>query len=164
MYGEGSERSRQRGTAAHNTVQVAGLDSSEVWGGFRVARRARPVGLVLKTFDSIEVVCAHDGYRHLSGRPMHERRWSFAPRSLLVTDRVSGPPRLAEAHFLLHPSVSVETTGSSASSADPVLMLRLPRGQRVQVDVQGADIRLEAATWHPEFGQCLPSKIGRAHV
>src|SRR5262249_30785534 len=41
-YGVGSERQRQRGTGAHNTVRVDGSDSSEVWSGFRVARRARP--------------------------------------------------------------------------------------------------------------------------
>src|SRR5450759_4718040 len=41
-YESGDERLRQRGTAAHNTVVVDGQDSSEVWGSFRVARRARP--------------------------------------------------------------------------------------------------------------------------
>ena len=42
-YGAGAERLRQRGTAAHNTVVVDAQDSSQVWSGFRVARRARPV-------------------------------------------------------------------------------------------------------------------------
>ncbi|MEN9780004.1 MAG: hypothetical protein RL014_1152 [Pseudomonadota bacterium] len=41
-YGSSAERLRQRGTAAHNTVVVNGQDSSEVWGGFRVARRPLP--------------------------------------------------------------------------------------------------------------------------
>ena len=41
-YERDSERLRQRGTAAHNTVQLGGVDSSEVWSGFRVGRRARP--------------------------------------------------------------------------------------------------------------------------
>ena len=40
-YGLGEERQRQRGTAAHNTVVIDGENSSEVWAGFRVARRAR---------------------------------------------------------------------------------------------------------------------------
>ena len=44
-YGLGPERLRQRGTAAHNTVVVDGENSSEVWGGFRVAGRARPTGI-----------------------------------------------------------------------------------------------------------------------
>src|SRR5690606_5224257 len=40
-YENDAERLRQRGTASHNTVVVDGHDSSEVWGAFRVARRAR---------------------------------------------------------------------------------------------------------------------------
>ena len=36
-----AERKRQRETAAHNTVLIDGKDSSEVWAGHRVARRAR---------------------------------------------------------------------------------------------------------------------------
>ena len=39
------ERKRQRGTAAHNCVMIDGKDSSEVWAGHRVARRARVVGM-----------------------------------------------------------------------------------------------------------------------
>jgi uncharacterized heparinase superfamily protein len=39
-YGVSAERLRQRGTAAHNTVVVNDESSSEVWSGFRVARRA----------------------------------------------------------------------------------------------------------------------------
>ena len=41
LYGLSEERHRQRSTAAHNTVVVDQLNSSEVWGGFRVARRAQ---------------------------------------------------------------------------------------------------------------------------
>jgi uncharacterized heparinase superfamily protein len=41
VYGSGEQRQLERGTAAHSTVVVDGENSSEVWGGFRVARRAR---------------------------------------------------------------------------------------------------------------------------
>jgi len=37
-YEPGSERDRQRGTRCHSTVLVDYVNSSEVWGGFRVAR------------------------------------------------------------------------------------------------------------------------------
>ena len=47
-YGSGPERLAERGTAAHSTVQIDGADSSEVWGAFRVARRARVFGVSLK--------------------------------------------------------------------------------------------------------------------
>jgi uncharacterized heparinase superfamily protein len=45
QYGRGPMRQWERSTAAHNTVEIDGENSSEVWDGFRVARRAYPVGL-----------------------------------------------------------------------------------------------------------------------
>jgi hypothetical protein len=44
-YGTGPEREAERGTPAHSTVTVDGENSSEVWAGFRVARRAKPFDL-----------------------------------------------------------------------------------------------------------------------
>ncbi|MGA2830773.1 MAG: alginate lyase family protein, partial [Streptosporangiaceae bacterium] len=40
-YARGPVRDYERSTAAHNTVEVDGADSTEVWGAFRAARRAR---------------------------------------------------------------------------------------------------------------------------
>ena len=65
-YGLGEERERQRGTAVHNTVVVNGENSSEVWSGFRVARRARPFDINLGRAGSCSIVRAsHDGYQRL---------------------------------------------------------------------------------------------------
>ena len=55
-YGLGAERLRQRGTAAHSTVQIDGADSSEVWSGFRVARRARPLCRTLDELDGAVIL------------------------------------------------------------------------------------------------------------
>ena len=49
VYGSSDERLRQRGTAAHNTVLIDEQNSSEVWSGFRVARRARPLDVMLSS-------------------------------------------------------------------------------------------------------------------
>lgn len=144
-YSAGPERSRQRGTAAHNTVVLDGRDSSEVWAAFRVARRAHPVGLRIVDGGRPEVVCSHDGYRRLPGRPAHTRSWMFDEKRLVVEDRISGAFRSAEARFHLHPSVESEQRGSMA-------VLQLPLGQRVRLSVEGGGLRSEASTWHPEFG------------
>src|SRR5690606_4780416 len=74
-YGHGSERIRQRGTTAHNTVVVDGADSSEVWSGFRVARRARAINPEVHDHQGLEASCSHDGYHRLPGRVTHHRRW-----------------------------------------------------------------------------------------
>ena len=68
QYGADPERHRQRSTAAHSTVEVNGENSSEVWGGFRVARRAFPIGVKVDEVNNT-VHCGHNGYARLKGVP-----------------------------------------------------------------------------------------------
>lgn len=151
-YGLGSERLRERGSAAHSTVQVAGADSSEVWGGFRVARRARPFDLVTREHaGSLFVACSHDGYRRLAGKPIHRREWRLDDSGMLVADSVSGGNHGAVARFILHPQVAAEPRGNG------VWQLTLPGGQALRVTVLTGTARLEQARYAPEFGKSLPT-------
>jgi uncharacterized heparinase superfamily protein len=151
-YGVDAERVRQRGTAAHNTVVIDGQDSSEVWSEFRVARRARPVGLALVRHEEITVRCAHDGYRRLPGRPQHARQWSLDAGALVVRDTLSGTVRSAQARFYLHPQIVVHET-----ARDDVVLLELPGGRRISFSVHGGRLRQERTVWHPEFGLAEPN-------
>jgi uncharacterized heparinase superfamily protein len=151
QYGLGAERLRQRGTAAHSTVEVDGADSSEVWGGFRVARRARPFGLsIADDGPALTVSCAHDGYRRLPGKPVHRRRWRLDEHALQVSDFIEGAFDTAIARFYLHPSVQVTAQGQSGQ-------LGLSDGRFVNWSVAGGVCHVVAASWHPEFGISLPS-------
>ena len=121
-YGSGPERLAERGTAAHSTVQIDGADSSEVWGGFRVARRARPFAVQVRRGDPVEegvaggtaqhavqkVTAAHDGYRRLPGRPVHRREWRLTPDHFSVADTIEGGYGVAVARFHLHPAIGIE--------------------------------------------------------
>jgi len=90
-YEPGPVRRRERSTAAHNTVQVDGADSTEVWGVFRAGRRARVSGLAVRTVSSaITFEAVHDGFRRLPGRPLHRRRWLLTRDGLWVDDLVAG--------------------------------------------------------------------------
>ncbi len=155
-YGNSAERLRQRGTAAHNTVVVDGQDSSEMWAGFRVARRARPMGLEVVCNGGIGVRCAHDGYRRLPGKPEHLRRWLFSEHALVVEDRVSGSFGRAEARFHLHPSVRLDEKCMDSGEGTK-MVLQLPQGQKIHFSVEGGVLRKEATTWHPEFGCSEPN-------
>jgi uncharacterized heparinase superfamily protein len=95
-YEPGPARRYERSTAAHSTVQVDGADSTEVWGVFRAARRAR-VSRIAAHADASGVTCeaAHDGFRRLRGRPLHRRRWSLTSAGLRVDDVVTGRGRHA---------------------------------------------------------------------
>jgi uncharacterized heparinase superfamily protein len=152
-YGLGPERLRERGTGAHSTVQVAGLDSSEVWGGFRVARRARPFDLVRQTqADRQLVACSHDGYQRLDGQPVHRREWEMDAAGLVVTDWVSGGKYAAVARFIFHPQAVVLAQG------DGSWQLTMPVGQTLRVVVGHGTARLEQANYAPEFGKVLSTQ------
>jgi uncharacterized heparinase superfamily protein len=93
-YAAGAVRDRERSTSAHNTLEVGGRDSTEVWGAFRAGRRAR-VRDVCARVDrgTVTVEAAHDGYRNLPGRPLHRRRWALRAGELRVDDTVTGTGR-----------------------------------------------------------------------
>jgi uncharacterized heparinase superfamily protein len=163
-YGLGPERLRERGTAAHSTVEVAGQDSSEVWGGFRVARRAYPFDLQLQDEAGVlKVACSHDGYKHLPGAPVHRREWVMNTGSLQVTDTVRGGTHAALARYILHPGVQVSAAGSNS------WQLTLTSGQNLRVLVLAGDGRIEPASYAPEFGivlstQCLAVELTRGQA
>lgn len=160
-YGTGHERHRQRGTAAHNTVIINGENSSEVWGGFRVARRARPLNLeitgtekgALKDGLPRTVACSHTGYCRLSGRPLHRRYWTLTETSLKITDKIQGQFEHAEARFHLHPDVEIID-----SSSTNTLQLCLSNGQKISISLKNSKFNIIESTWHPEFGVTRPNK------
>lgn len=153
QYGEDAERQRQRSTAAHNSVEVDNENSSEVWAGFRVARRARAK---LETFeqtgDSIRVRCHHDGYRRLKGRNLHKREWLATARTLQINDRVTGTFNRALSRFFVHPDATVFHDKEQ-------LTITLPHGEVVHIHIQGAfAINVVSSTWHSEFGKSIPNR------
>ena len=90
-YAPGPVRDYERSTAAHNTVEDDGANSTEVWAAFRAARRARVGQVVARDHGgALMAGAAHDGYRGLSGRPVHQRHWTLAGSELRVDDLVSG--------------------------------------------------------------------------
>jgi len=152
-YTAGAVRDAERGTAAHSTVTVDGVDSSKVWASFRVARRAKPFDLQLaQNTDEIRVQCAHDGYRRLPGKPVHRRSWRLTERALRVEDRIEGRCRSAVARFHLHPDVapSIDATATSGQ-------LCLPNGRALRWRASGT-VRIESSHFAPEFGRRLPAR------
>jgi uncharacterized heparinase superfamily protein len=147
-YRRGPERDRQRGTAAHNTVVVDGHDSSEVWAGFRVARRARAqLAGTHATAEELAVEASHDGYRRLAGRNQHRRVWRLGSTSLRIDDTVSGRFGHCEAHFHLHPEIAAELV------ADNQVVLTRGREHVARIMfTDAAEVTIGAATWHPQFG------------
>ncbi|GAB3027596.1 heparinase II/III domain-containing protein [Spirosoma pulveris] len=118
-YEPGPRRAWERSTAAHNTIEVSGVNSSEVWANFRVGRRAR-----VTTLDDtpVRLTARHDGYRQLG--VLHERTWVMHPTSITIFDWLQTirnrhnniPTGLARFH--VHPEVSVQITGQTVKAGN----------------------------------------------
>ena len=149
-YDPDDTRRYDRSTAAHNTVCLDGTDSSEVWGLFRVGRRARPLNVATVIgSSSMQASASHDGYDHLRGRPRHTR--SITVRnggSLAIEDRIEGRGRHEiESGLLLAPEWKVTSiSGGWQIERDGARALVVVKG--------GPDLRLHqsARPYHPEFG------------
>ncbi len=87
-YDEGPVRAFERGTAAHNTIRIDGVDQSEMWGSFRVARRARTFDV--RSDGRTFAEAAHDGYRRLRHKLVHRRRIELSGDTLTLRDWLEG--------------------------------------------------------------------------
>ena len=58
-YEKNERRAWERSTAAHNTVEGRGKNSSDVWGGFRVGKKARTT---IEHEDGFFICAHHNGY------------------------------------------------------------------------------------------------------
>lgn len=116
-----------RGTAAHNTVQVAEQDQSLSGGRFMWTRKARVHGVSVQREPggTVHLSAKHDGYARLASRFGHCRTVAFRPESsrLEVGDSLAGrQAELLELHWHIHPSWSAKLEGR---------VLRLSDGNRV---------------------------------
>ena len=95
-------REYERSTKAHNTVEVNNTNSSEVWGSFRVANRAKVIDLVEK--DNY-IKATHNGYKKFG--VYHTREWEFFDDKIAITDTLN---KKANAVFRLyfHPKIDKE--------------------------------------------------------
>ena len=88
-YGWDAARTASRSTRVHNTIELAGLDSCEVWGAFRLGRRGR--GFVQHSHvdaTAVDLTLAHDGYQWLGGKPTLRRTLRLEASALTVRDWV----------------------------------------------------------------------------
>lgn len=82
-----AERKHQRGSASHNVVVIDGRDSSEVWGGHRVARRAKPLGWTVDEIGDEKVLIAR--VRDVKGITW-TRMFRLSAEGLQGEDRLEG--------------------------------------------------------------------------
>lgn len=102
-YEKNARRQYERETQAHNTVQVEGHSSSKVWGGFRVAQRAKIVSL---KEDHNCITARHDGFKQLGIE--HQRIFDLNDKEIMVCDTLQPITEKKGVNtIILHPDVKI---------------------------------------------------------
>lgn len=153
VYGDSNERLRQRGTAAHNCLTIDGENSSEVWGGFRVARRARIKDIHIHEASVNKLISAsHSGYERLKGRPVHTREWQFKDNKLQVSDTVSSTRDHEVAlYYHIHPDWHVQAVGKTVE-------ITFKQFKVIMEFEQDGELSVENGSYHLEFGVDISNK------
>ncbi len=162
VYGISDERLRQRGTLSHSTIEIDGKNSSEVWSGFRVARRAKTFDIQIESLSNTEKIftfkASHDGYNLLKNSPIHTRSFKLEENSCTINDSVSGFGNQIKSNFYLHPNIDV-------SKSDSYLLLSKNQTNFVKlVFDKNIDFDIIKSTYHDQFGitkanKCIQFKI-----
>lgn len=82
-YNKTLRRQLERSTPAHNTVTITHADTSEVWGGFRVGRRAR---VTLQKDTSHCLIATHNGF---GKKTLHKRCFELTDNFFLINDKIT---------------------------------------------------------------------------
>jgi hypothetical protein len=139
-----------RGTSAHNTVRIDGLDQSVSGGRFMWLKKARAaIERMPQSPHEFDFRGSHDGYGRLADPVRHMRnvRFDAASSTLTVRDEIAAKrPHQVELFWHFAPGLSVRLDSSGLHV----------RGKRfaLQMHVHGADLKLELvrANENPPLG------------
>jgi len=99
-YENNQRRAYEKSTRAHNTIEINSCSSSDTWGSFRLANRAKIVNM--KTGDNF-VSAMHDGYKKFG--ILHTRSWKFDENCIVINDSLSNDAQaVSRLHF--HPNAT----------------------------------------------------------
>jgi hypothetical protein len=117
-YEKNDRRLAERGTEAHNTINVAGINSSDVWDGFRMGKRAS-VNILNDT--GRELRASHDGYAAIG--IIHERHYKCEDKKIIIGDRLKGyKGQGAWFHIHFHPSCKPVQRGPLCFETDGIII------------------------------------------
>lgn len=127
-YEKNSIRAKERGTSSHNTVVIGETSQSDVWGGFRVGKRAKTT-INKDTQNSIEAI--NNGYSNFG--VMHQRLWNVKHEQLWIKDNI-GEGKRGVSYIHLHPNVEVGNVESEIILNNKLRIII--EGKNVQLKVE----------------------------
>ena len=159
-YEAGTWRDYWRSTRAHNTVMVDGVEQTECWGSFRVARRAHPESVREIEQPSIRgISAAHTGYRHLANPVRHRRSIAFVDdRCLVVVDDLLGTGAHRWTSYIhFHPDVEIRRHDTTLRVATGTTGLEVAWTGVLEARCVRGEVDPPQGWYASEFGRREPS-------
>lgn len=162
-YTQGDMRDYVRSTKAHNTISVDGSEQSEVWAGFRVARRAKKIHAQIKhTQQGAFFSGTYEGFYAVKGRAKHTRNATLflnkcgnAIEKIHIEDEVQvRGVHTAESYIHLHPGISCQNAGER-------LIKLMQFGESIGNVIIGKDCEFSISSGYycPEFGKRFENSV-----
>lgn len=129
-YEKNALRQQERETAAHNTVKIGNKEQSQVWGGFRVAKRAK---VNMLKDDQSQVKAEHDGYKSYGAT--HTRSFTIEASQIIIEDVVSNGIKLKQiAFFHFHPSIkSIEVLENTVKLSEENITIVFDKTSSIEI-------------------------------
>ena len=153
-YGTSPERLRQRGTSSHNTVVLDGQNSSEIWSGFRVARRAVPLDIahIEKRGNTLICESCYEVCGLLKNHIHHRRTLCLNEEKFTVEDEIGGKGKhQIEIFWHFHPQLTLKRKDDFWIVFHERLKKNIGKISIGSMD----EIFTEQTTYHPEVGLSL---------
>lgn len=151
-YEISAQRDWERSTRAHNTIEIGDKNSSEVWAGFRVGRRAK-VQIIEES--KYRVKASHDGYRFLGARVY--RSFKVDQSRLVIEDKIESSKRMNNpivGRIHLHPDVSLQTFERKVILSDSII---IEFEEKVDLSIEDFDVALGFN--HRVKSKCISYKL-----
>lgn len=121
-YEKNERRLLERSTASHNCLTVNSKNTSDVWSGFRVGKRAR----VSLLEEANQLKAQHNGYQpHIISRS-----WCQNEGVILITDEIktNSVHPIAKGRFHIHPDLEVERISHNSFKLGDSILLEFDTG------------------------------------
>ena len=148
-YELSATRCYARSTAAHNTLAIDGREQSEIWGAFRVGRRAKPVIASMSLNNGVIIDASHNGYDNLKKGPVrHRRQFVYDKDTISIFDSLTGEGKhLMESYIHLHPDLHVQMEGNTLN------VIKVNDVVAVISVVSDVNIKIIKGRYFPQFGE-----------
>mgnify|MGYP006075662345 CR=1 FL=1 len=153
LYGNSDLRLFQRGTASHNTVEINKKNSSDVWHGFRVAKRAKNLGTKIhKNEEGIKITSSHNGYKKFYSGHIHSREWNFSENLIAINDRITGKTTEAISRLYIHPDVTI------IEFSETYINIQLKSKLNLKISIISDGFSIKESLYFYTFGKSIKNK------